>query len=380
MLSSRGSSLVAQVVKNLPATWETRVQPLVWEDPLEKGMPVYSNVLAWTREACWATFHGSQKWLSHQHTHKCLQAALTGSALENTSNHEEMRFSSKPKNWKVLGTQSCSTLCNPTDCSPPGFSVHGILQAQLLEWATIPFFRVSSQPRDWTQVSRIACRFFTRWATRETPRIERNEKSALGGSVSNQLSGQVESSSGETCLRLWNFEGAQGVKNTGFWPQMAEMHVKGMISVSPGSCIVPIHRKALNSLTWDIWFFFLIHKNTFDVQTTCLCYKLLYNLAPPLASSEQVFQGYLRYCLLGLSPKNVNWIQLSTFRLWLLFKSTVPFLIPTKNVIHLCEFLKLNLTRQTAGHNLQSKSGGEWFWFWLKFNNGLSVGTTQNRQ
>ena len=67
--------------------------------------------------------------------------------------------------------------------------------------------------------------------------------------MSNQLAGQVESSSGETCLRLWNFEGAQGVKNTGFWPQMAEMHVKGMISVSPGSCVFPIRRKALNSLT-----------------------------------------------------------------------------------------------------------------------------------
>ena len=59
-------------------------------------------------------------------------------------------------------TQSCLTLCDPTNCSPPGFSVHGILQARILEWIAIPFSRGSSQPRDRTLVS---CRFFTVWAT-----------------------------------------------------------------------------------------------------------------------------------------------------------------------------------------------------------------------
>ena len=44
----------------------------------------------------------------------------------------------------VLVTQSCSTLCNPVDCSPPSFSVHGILQARILEWVAIPFSRGSS--------------------------------------------------------------------------------------------------------------------------------------------------------------------------------------------------------------------------------------------
>ena len=53
------------------------------------------------------------------------------------------------------------------DCSPPGFSVNRILQARILEWVAIPFSRGSSQPRDWTQVSCIASRFFTVWATRE---------------------------------------------------------------------------------------------------------------------------------------------------------------------------------------------------------------------
>ena len=41
----------------------------------------------------------------------------------------------------VLVTQSCPTLCNPMDCSPPGFSVHGILQARIVEWIAFPFSR-----------------------------------------------------------------------------------------------------------------------------------------------------------------------------------------------------------------------------------------------
>ena len=58
-------------------------------------------------------------------------------------------------------------LCDPVDCSPPGPSVHGILQARILEWVATPFSRGSSQPRDWTWVSRIVGKFFTIWATGE---------------------------------------------------------------------------------------------------------------------------------------------------------------------------------------------------------------------
>ena len=61
------------------------------------------------------------------------------------------------KKWK-----SCMTLCNPMD-----YTVHGILQARILEWVAIPFSRGSSQPKDRTQVSHIAGKFFTSWATRE---------------------------------------------------------------------------------------------------------------------------------------------------------------------------------------------------------------------
>ena len=63
--------------------------------------------------------------------------------------------------------QLCPTLCNPMDCNPSGSSVHGILQARILEWVAVLFSRGSSQPRDWIWVSCTAGRLFTVWATRE---------------------------------------------------------------------------------------------------------------------------------------------------------------------------------------------------------------------
>ena len=62
---------------------------------------------------------------------------------------------------KVLLTQSCPTLCDPMDRSPLGSSVHGTLQARILEWIANPFSRGSSQPRDRTQVSHVTGGFFT---------------------------------------------------------------------------------------------------------------------------------------------------------------------------------------------------------------------------
>ena len=54
--------------------------------------------------------------------------------------------------------QSCLTLCDPMECSLPGFSIHGIFQARILEWVAISFSRGSSWARDWTQVSHIVSR------------------------------------------------------------------------------------------------------------------------------------------------------------------------------------------------------------------------------
>ena len=62
--------------------------------------------------------------------------------------------------------------CDPMDCSPPGSSVHGILQARILEWVVVVFSRESSKPKDQTRVSCIAHRLQAQipiWATREAP-------------------------------------------------------------------------------------------------------------------------------------------------------------------------------------------------------------------
>ena len=68
---------------------------------------------------------------------------------------------------EVKVSQSSPTLCNPKN-----YTVHGILQARILEWVTLPFSRGSSQPRDRTQVSCIAGGFFTNWAIREAAQFK----------------------------------------------------------------------------------------------------------------------------------------------------------------------------------------------------------------
>ena len=77
------------------------------------------------------------------------------------------KWMTKLVNRKLLVAHLCPTLCNPMDCSLPGSSVRGILQARILEWVAIFFFKESSQPIDWTWVSCIVGGFFTIWATRE---------------------------------------------------------------------------------------------------------------------------------------------------------------------------------------------------------------------
>ena len=90
---------------------------------------------------------------------------LQYSCLENPMDRGAW-WATQPMKWSEVA-QSCPTLCDPMDCSLPGFSVHGIFQVRVLEWVAISFSRRSSWLRDWTQVSCIAGRRFTLWATRE---------------------------------------------------------------------------------------------------------------------------------------------------------------------------------------------------------------------
>ena len=70
--------------------------------------------------------------------------------------------------------QSCPTFCNSMDCSPLGSSVHGILQARIVNRVAMASSLGPSWPRDWTLISCVFCtagRFFTHWATGEAPRL-----------------------------------------------------------------------------------------------------------------------------------------------------------------------------------------------------------------
>ena len=69
-----------------------------------------------------------------------------------------------------LVAQLCSNLCNLIDCSPPGFSVHGISQASILEWVAIFFSRGSSWPRSQNHIFCTGNQILYHWATREAPR------------------------------------------------------------------------------------------------------------------------------------------------------------------------------------------------------------------
>ena len=148
--------LVAQMVMRLPAMQETRVWSLGWEDPLEKEMATHSSTLAWkiprTKEPGRLQSMGSQRvrhdWATaHTYIHTLYLRGLC---------------CAQP-------LQSCLTLWDPMDHSPPGSSVHGILQARIQEWIAMPS-RGASRPRNRTRVSYvsgIADGFFTHWATWE---------------------------------------------------------------------------------------------------------------------------------------------------------------------------------------------------------------------
>ena len=75
-----------------------------------------------------------------------------------------------------LTAQSCLTLCNPTDCSPPGSSVHRDSPGKNKEWAAMSFFRGSSQPRNQTQVSSLEHGFFTKNVIKWSGKLNENNK------------------------------------------------------------------------------------------------------------------------------------------------------------------------------------------------------------
>ena len=108
--------------------------------------------------------------------------------------------------------QSCPALCDPMD-----YTVHGILQARILEWVTFPFSQGSSQSRDQTQVSRIEGGFFTSWATRDV------HKHQYYSGKDNPLSPELIKSTRVSLV-------AQMVKNL---PTMWETQVRSLVGKIP---------------------------------------------------------------------------------------------------------------------------------------------------
>ena len=106
--------------------------------------------------------------------------------------------------------------------------------------------------------------------------------SAIAATLEGELVSPEETQEGKnTCplaairlqpLPIVSGEEVQDVKSTGFWPQIAEVHIKGMISVSPDSPIFPYSEKALNSFTWDIWLS-LVNNNLLMFRLPALCCK-----------------------------------------------------------------------------------------------------------
>ena len=142
---------MAQTVKNLPAIRETWVSFVGWEDPLEKGMATHSSILAWRipmdRGDCWATAHGVTKSWTQLSMYACRYA------MRNIFSYvcAELCLVTQlcptlvcPTPWSAAAAaakslQSCPTLCDPIDGSPPGSAIPGILQPRTLEWVAISF-------------------------------------------------------------------------------------------------------------------------------------------------------------------------------------------------------------------------------------------------
>ena len=124
-------------------------------------------------------------------------------------------------------TQLCPTLWDPMD-----YIVHGILQARILEWVAFLFFRGSSQPRDWTQVSCIAGRFYTSWATREALANKGPSSQSYGFSSSHVWTWELD------------YKESWVPKNWCFWAVVLE---KALESSLDHNEIKPVHPKG-NSL------------------------------------------------------------------------------------------------------------------------------------
>ena len=127
------------MVKNSPAIWETWVGNIPWRRAWQPTPVFLSGKSPGQRSPGGLQSVGSHR-VGHDWSNSALFQLFTAAAAATAKS-----------------LQSCPTLCNPMDCSLPGFSVHGILQARILESVAMHFSRESSWPRDWTCFSCVFC-------------------------------------------------------------------------------------------------------------------------------------------------------------------------------------------------------------------------------
>ena len=182
---------------------------------------------------------------------------------------------------KMLVTQSCLTLCDPMDCSPPGSSVPGILQAKILEWAAISFSRGSSRPRDQTHASCIGRQNLYHWVTREGYMIVYIHAWKWSGSV---VSDSLRPHGPTRLLCPWDFPG----NNTGVGCHFLLQR----IFPTPGSNPRLLHWQA-DSLPLSY------QGRLYDMVYTWICthkLSLLLSSRMPKPSTERLYHLVLIYC------------------------------------------------------------------------------------
>ena len=110
-------------------------------------------------------------------------------------------------------TQLCPILWDLVDYSPPGSSIHGILQARILEWVAISFSKGSCQSRNWTCISCIGRQILYHWATREAPEDKINLDNGVMDRLTRIWSVRTQGwSVGKLLMRWWNLKQDEGSK------------------------------------------------------------------------------------------------------------------------------------------------------------------------
>ena len=158
--------------------------------------------------------------------------------------------------WKWKWSRSVlSDSLGPVDCSPPSSSIHGILQARILEWVAISFSRGSSRPRDRTQVSQIAGRRFNLCTTREAhEQCRQHNKKYRHYFPDKRLSSQSYGFS-SSHVWIWEFNYKEGwaSRNWCFWTVLLEKTLESLLDCKEITALHFFRRKSILNIRWKDW-------------------------------------------------------------------------------------------------------------------------------